>query len=84
MDAVKRGTTIKLEEVQIRDGGEKAYYDVCLPESQILSSVCSRVCSKYDSLRSSQPNDETIHPDIQIRADERVCTAALLVHFSKS
>ena len=29
MHAVKTGTTIKLEEVQLRDGGEKAYFDVC-------------------------------------------------------
>ncbi|KAL9137120.1 MAG: hypothetical protein Q9175_001660 [Cornicularia normoerica] len=27
MDAVKTGTTIRLEEVQVGDGGEKAYYD---------------------------------------------------------
>ncbi|CAD6582287.1 MAG: hypothetical protein ASARMPREDX12_000893 [Alectoria sarmentosa] len=30
MDAVKTGTTIRLEEVQLGDGGEKAYYDVRL------------------------------------------------------
>lgn len=30
MDAVKTGTTLKLEEVHFEDGGEKAYYDVCL------------------------------------------------------
>lgn len=49
MDAVKTGTTIRLEEVQVGDGGEKAYYDVCLTESQILPSTRSPVCSKYAS-----------------------------------
>ena len=30
MDAVRTGTTIKLEEIQFEEGGEKAYYDVCI------------------------------------------------------
>ena len=34
MDAAKTGTNIKLEEVQIGTGGEKAYFDVCLIGSQ--------------------------------------------------
>ena len=34
MDTVKRGGTIRLEEVQLGDG-EKAYYDVCLMEPQV-------------------------------------------------
>ena len=36
MDAVKTGTTIRLEEVRVDDGGEKAYYDVCLIEEEIF------------------------------------------------
>lgn len=32
MNAVKTGTTIKLEEIQLGDGGEKRYLDVCLIE----------------------------------------------------
>ena len=54
MDAIKTGTTIRLEEVRVEDGGEKAYYDVCLTEPQILPSKRSPVCSKFDgSPRSS-------------------------------
>ena len=34
VDAVKTGTTINLEDVRVEDGGEKAYYDVRLMESQ--------------------------------------------------
>ena len=30
MDAVKTGTTVRLEEVRFGDEGEKAYYNVCL------------------------------------------------------
>ena len=48
MDAVKTGTTIRLEEVRVEDGGEKAYYDVCFRESQTLLSICSLLCSKFD------------------------------------
>ena len=48
MDAIKTGTTIRLEEVRVEDGGEKAYYDVCLTKSQILPSIRSPVCSKFD------------------------------------
>ena len=29
MDAVKTGTTVRLEEVRFGDEGEKAYYNVC-------------------------------------------------------
>ena len=42
MHAVKTGTTIKLEEVQLGDGGEKAYFDVCLFESRFLLSYAYR------------------------------------------
>ena len=38
IDAVKTGTTIKLEEVRVEDGGEKAYYDVCLLRPPISPS----------------------------------------------
>ena len=48
MDAIKTGTTIRLEEVRVEDGGEKAYYDVCLTESRILPSKRSPVYSKSD------------------------------------
>ena len=50
IDAVKNGTTIRLEEVQISDGAEKTYYGVCLIASLPLPSMCSPLCSKYDSL----------------------------------
>ena len=36
MDAVKTGTTIRLEEVRFGDDGEKAYYNVCFTECHIL------------------------------------------------
>ena len=36
MDAVKTGTTIRLEEVRFGDDGEKAYYNVCFTEFHIL------------------------------------------------
>ena len=36
MDAVKTGTTIRLEDVRLEDSGEKAYYDVRLTELQNL------------------------------------------------
>ena len=35
MDAVKTGTTIRLEEVRFGDDGEKAYYNVCFTEFYI-------------------------------------------------
>lgn len=48
MDAVKTGTAIKLEELKLGDGGEKAYYDVCLVKPQKPPSTRSPVCSKYN------------------------------------
>lgn len=48
MDAVKTGTTIRLEEIQMGDGGEKAYYDVRFVKSQIFPYIRSPACSKYD------------------------------------
>lgn len=57
MDAVKSGTTIRLEEIQLEDGGEKAYYDVSLMKSQTLTGTTRLpVCSKYDSYPSLRPN----------------------------
>lgn len=34
MDAVKTGTTVRLDEVRLQDGDEKAYYDVRLTQPQ--------------------------------------------------
>ena len=56
MNAVKTGTTIRLEEVQVGDGGEKAYYDVCLVELQIHAGIRSPIGSKYDSSLKSPPS----------------------------
>lgn len=53
VDAVKMGTTIKLEEVQVLESDEKAYHDVCPIDSQIFFSLRSPVCSKYDGLPKS-------------------------------
>ena len=58
MDAVKTGTTIRLEEVQSGDDGEKAYYNVCFTKFHILPlprHVLTPVCSTYDDSSILKP-----------------------------
>ena len=60
MDAVKTGTTIRLEEVRFGDDGEKAYYNVCFTEfhNPSLTTACAHpVCSKYDDSSILTPLD---------------------------
>ena len=58
MDAVKTGTTVRLEEVKLEDGREKGYYDVRLTGSRIISSIHSQIYSRYDA--SSRPSSTQI------------------------
>lgn len=53
MDAVKKGATIRLDEVRLEIGREKAYYDVCLIRLQTLPSIRSPVYSKSDGTPKS-------------------------------
>ena len=68
MDAVKTGTTIKLEEVQFGDGGEKAYYNVCFTEFHILplpQHVLTKSAANMITLQFSHPDGierERVYP----------------------
>ena len=82
VDAVKTGTTIKLEEVQVLDGGEKAYHDVCPIGSQISPGPRSPVCSKYDSSPKSSIDREVVLPDIDDTIERQISVHHILLPLS--
>ena len=91
MDAVKTGTTIRLEEVRFGDDGEKAYYNVCftefhilpLPQQMLTQSAANMTTIGFSHLDGSARERIYLHQSTADWFDERA-RVILLTHSSES